>query len=155
MQYEIFTIPVFNSEEQIEKLNSFLRGHKVVQVDKELVRIGEQSYWSFCVNYLITTSSLETEKKDNIDYKNVLDEETFKIFSKLRSCRKSLSLEKGCPVYSIFTNAELALISQSGDLTIDVISKIDGISKSRMKNFGALILELYYKNNEEVILFDK
>ena len=149
MQYEIFTIPVFNPEEGLEKLNRFLRGHKVVQVDKELVRLGEQSYWSFCVNYLVTTLSFETEKKEKIDYKNVLTEEQFKIFSRLRSCRKIISEKEGYPAYSVFTDAELSLMSQTENLVPESIVKIEGIGKKRMERFGLVLLELYYKDNNQ------
>ena len=149
MKYEIFTIPVFNPEDGLEKLNRFLRGHKVVQVDKELVRLGEQSYWSFCVNYLITSSSFETEKKEKIDYKNVLTEEQFKIFSKLRSCRKIISEKEGYPAYSVFTDAELSLMSQTENLLPESIVKIEGIGKKRMERFGVLLLELYHKDNNQ------
>lgn len=145
MQYEIFTIPVFSPEEQLEKMNKFLRGHKVVQVDKEMVRMGEQSYWSFCVNYLITSSPIEIDKKEKIDYKNVLSEEQFKIFSKLRSCRKIISEKEGYPAYSVFTDAELSLMSQTEILTAESIVKIEGIGKKRMERFGVLLLELYQK----------
>ena len=148
MQYEIFTIPVFGSEEGIEKLNRFLRGHKVVQVDKELIRTGEMSYWSFCVNYLIASSPIETEKKEKIDYKNVLSEEQFKIFSKLRSCRKIISEKEGYPAYSVFTDAELALMSQADILSPETIVKIDGVGKKRIERFGVALLELYQNNQE-------
>lgn len=149
MQYEIFTIPVFNPDEGLEKLNRFLRGHKVVQVDKELVRFGEQAYWSFCVNYLITTSPIETEKKEKIDYKNVLSEDQFKVFSKLRSCRKIISEKEGYPAYSVFTDAELALMSKTENLSKETIVKIEGIGNKRMERFGLLLLELYQKDNNQ------
>ena len=149
MQYEIFTIPVFNPEEGIEKLNRFLRGHKVVQVDKEIVRMGEQTYWSFCVNYLLTTSPVEPEKKEKIDYKNVLGQEQFKVFSKLRSCRKIISDKEGYPAYSVFTDAELALLSQMENLTHESMVKIEGIGKKRMERFGVVLLELYNKDNNQ------
>ena len=32
MQYEVFTIPVLGGSEESERMNRFLRGHKVVQV---------------------------------------------------------------------------------------------------------------------------
>ena len=37
MQYEIFTIPIVGGGEESERMNRFLRSHKVVQVDWELV----------------------------------------------------------------------------------------------------------------------
>ncbi len=36
MQYKFFTFPVAPSSEQEEELNSFLRSHRVLSVDKEL-----------------------------------------------------------------------------------------------------------------------
>ena len=33
-------------------MNAFLRGHRVLAVKKEFVADGENSFWSFCVEYL-------------------------------------------------------------------------------------------------------
>ncbi|MDE5611389.1 MAG: HRDC domain-containing protein [Odoribacter sp.] len=144
MQYEIFTVPVVESGEMMERMNRFLRGHKVVQVDKELVVLGDCAYWSFCVNYLEVVSSvaLAGERREKVDYKNVLSEEHFKVFSQLRMYRKRIAEQDAVPAYAVFTDAELAMLSQLEDLTAQAMLNVSGIGKKRVEKYGALLIEM-------------
>lgn len=144
MQYEIFTVPVLGGSEESERMNRFLRGHKVVQVDRQFVVLGDCAYWSFCVNYLesATPVSVAGEKREKVDYKNVLSEAHFKVFSQLRAYRKQIAEEDAVPAYAVFTDAELALLAQSEELTEQSMLKIDGIGKKRVEKYGAQLLRL-------------
>ncbi|MDE6879273.1 MAG: HRDC domain-containing protein [Odoribacter sp.] len=144
MQYEVFTIPVLGGSEESERMNRFLRGHKVVQVDRQFLVLGDCAYWSFCVNYLESAApvSVVGEKREKVDYKNVLSEEHFKVFSQLRAYRKQIAEQDAVPAYAVFTDAELALLAQSADLTEQSMLKIDGIGKKRVEKYGALLIEL-------------
>ncbi len=77
-----------------------------------------------------------------MDYKNVLSEEHFKVFSQLRAYRKQIAEQDAVPAYAVFTDAELALLAQSADLTEQSMLKIDGIGKKRVEKYGALLIEL-------------
>ncbi len=100
MQLKIFTIPILGGENKIEELNKFLRGHQVIDVEKDIVSQNGTSYWTFCVKYLFGKQKDTEEKKIKvkIDYREVLDEKTFKIFAILRDIRKDMSKEKGVAV---------------------------------------------------------
>lgn len=152
MQYEVFTVPVLDSGEALERMNRFLRGHKVVQVDKELVVLGDCAYWSFCVNYLpspAVASVVPGEKREKIDYKNVLDEAHFKVFSRLRACRKQIAEDDAVPAYAVFTDAELAVLAQTDSLTEQTMQQIDGVGKKRMEKYGMLLLAMMKKEAEQ------
>lgn len=145
MQYEIFTIPIVGGSEETERMNRFLRGHKVVQVDRQFVVLGDCAYWSFCVNYLLTSASsvsVPGEKREKVDYKNVLSEEHFRVFSQLRLYRKRIAEQDAVPAYAVFTDAELAALAQADGLTEQVMLKIDGIGKKRVEKYGALLIEM-------------
>ena len=151
MQYEIFTVPVVDGVEETERMNRFLRGHKVVQVDKHFVVLGDCAYWSFCVNYLAASPSstvVAGEKREKVDYKNVLNEEHFKVFSRLRAYRKQIAEQDAVPAYAVFTDAELAALAQAEGLTEQTMLQIDGIGKKRVEKYGALLLELSGKETE-------
>ena len=152
MQYEIFTVPVVDGVEETERMNRFLRGHKVVQVDKHFVVLGDCAYWSFCVNYLVaapsSSSSVTGEKREKVDYKNVLNEEHFKVFSRLRAYRKQIAEQDAVPAYAVFTDAELAMLAQAEGLTEQSMLQIDGIGKKRVEKYGALLLEMSGKETE-------
>lgn len=145
MQYEIFSVPVLGGNEDTERMNCFLRGHKVVQVDRQFVVLGDCAYWSFCVNYLVASPAsvvLSGERREKVDYRNVLSEEHFRVFSRLRQYRKRIAEQDAVPAYAVFTDAELAVLAQVESLTAETMLKIDGIGKKRMEKYGALLIEM-------------
>jgi hypothetical protein len=68
MQLKLFIVPVKNLETPEREMNSFLRSHRVLAVRKEfasdrvpamrkeLVSDRENSFWTFCVEYLENTT---------------------------------------------------------------------------------------------------
>ena len=52
MQLKLFVLPIKNLGVAEAEMNAFLRGHRVLAVKKEFVADGENSFWTFCVEYL-------------------------------------------------------------------------------------------------------
>ena len=52
MQFHIFTIPVTDDGSALEEMNRFLRSHKVLETEQQLVTSKKGSQWHFCVKYL-------------------------------------------------------------------------------------------------------
>jgi hypothetical protein len=52
MQLKLFILPIKNLGAAEAEMNAFLRGHRVLAVKKEFVPDGENSFWTFCVEYL-------------------------------------------------------------------------------------------------------
>ena len=80
MQLKLFTIPIKNVSEAEAEMNVFLRGHRVLAVKKEFVPDGENSFWSFCVEYLDGTAAATGgrtvgSRAPKVDYKEVLKPE--------------------------------------------------------------------------------
>lgn len=147
MQYRIFTVPIAGGENETEELNRFLRANKTVKVDKELVSCGDSVCWTFCVQYLIPPlSSPIGEKKDKIDYKTVLEENQFRIFSLLRKCRKSIAEEDAVPAFAVFLDSELAEMSKLDEINEKTMSSINGVGKQRVEKYAQRIID---KLNEE------
>ena len=87
MQLKLFIVPVKNVNAAEAEMNAFLRGHRVLAVKKEFVADGENSFWTFCVEYLESApagSAPLTGKAPRVDYKEVLKPEEFEVFSRLR-----------------------------------------------------------------------
>lgn len=121
MQYKIYTLPIIASETEQEEMNHFIRSHKVADVCKQLVVADGQAYWSFCITYLLT-SQLSTDfsdqsRKQKVDYRLVLDEESFARFTIMRKVRKAMAEEQAIPPYAIFTDAEMAEVAKLSSLT--------------------------------------
>ena len=52
MQLKLFVLPVKNLNAAEAEMNAFLRSHRMLAVKKEFVDDGENSFWTFCVEYL-------------------------------------------------------------------------------------------------------
>jgi hypothetical protein len=57
MQLKLFVVPIKNLGGAEAEMNGFLRGHRVLAVKKEFVADGENSFWTFCVEYLDGTAA--------------------------------------------------------------------------------------------------
>ena len=106
MQIKIFTLPVVRGELEQEEMNKFLRGNRVVSIDKHFCQTEGMVCWTFCV--LVAEGNLPVtpytvERKEKVDYKEVLDEKSFAVFTELRMIRKQLANEDAVPAYAVFT----------------------------------------------------
>lgn len=146
MQVKIFTVPLFGGEETVEEMNKFLRGNKVVDVSKSLVQQGDVSYWSFCVTYLLgAPPKIQQigERKEKVDYKQVLDEAEFVRFVMLRMVRKQLAEADAVPAFAVFTDAELAEMAKMQELSSKNLLSINGVGEKRVEKYGEPLCRLY------------
>jgi superfamily II DNA helicase RecQ len=142
MQLKIFVIPVKNSEDAEAEMNRFLLGQKVLSIKKEFVAEGENSFWSFCVEYLTRTVPEEGVRGAKIDYREVLSPEQFKVYGSLRSYRKLASERDGVPIYAVFTNVQLAQMVTTPTRSLADLRKIDGIGEARIAKHGERLLAI-------------
>ncbi|MBQ7062919.1 MAG: HRDC domain-containing protein [Bacteroidales bacterium] len=147
MQLKIFTIPIIGGEEVNEEMNRFLRGHRLVTVDKQFCLVGDTACWTFCVTYVEGNTPSFAPKageiREKVDYKTVLDENTFAVFSRLREIRKALAAEDAVPAYAVFTDAELAEISKLQQLDEKTLLTLKGIGSARVEKYGRKICQRY------------
>lgn len=149
MQIKIFTVPVMSGEQINEELNLFLRSQKIIEIDRQLINQKDAAFWSFCITYLpVTTASNASanEHRGKIDYKQVLDEQTFTVFSRLRAIRKQLADRDAVPAYAVFTDAEIAEIAKIEHPTSKALRAIPGIGEKKIEKYGTEICQLL--NNE-------
>jgi superfamily II DNA helicase RecQ len=147
MQIKFFQIPCTQSDEAESALNRFLGSHKVLRIDKHLVSDCANSFWALSVDYLGKTSADihgkgPDFKKNRIDYKEVLSDEDFKIFSRLREVRKELAQRDGVPVFAVFTNEQLAAMVQKKVKGKVEMQQIEGIGKSKMDRWADDMLKV-------------
>ena len=103
LQCKFFIIPVGDIEHSELEVNRFLRSVRVVNMQRDFVDQGPNSFWSVAVEYLSAAKSAGEKnrlKKSKIDYKQVLSPEDFALFAQLREWRKGEAAEIGVPVYT-------------------------------------------------------
>ncbi len=142
MQIKIYTVPVSDNGTYTEELNRFLRSHKILEVENHLVSNQNGASWCFCVKYI---SSQVPYQKGNVikkDYKHELDDETFKVFSKLREIRKQLAAEDAIPAYAVATDKELAEIAKLKTIDEKSLLTIKGFGDKKLEKYGKRLMEL-------------
>lgn len=145
MQIKIFLVPVISGESANEELNKFLRSQKILDVDKHIVTHKDAVFWTFCVTYIPTGplgSSTVSERREKTDYKQVLDESAFAVFTKLRTFRKRLADRDAIPAYAVFTDAELAEIAKIEHITPSAIRSVSGIGEKKIEKYGVELCKL-------------
>lgn len=144
MQLKLFILPVKNLSAAEAEMNVFLRAHRVLAVKKEFVSDGENSFWTFCVEYLESAPAgiaPPGSKLPKVDYKEVLQPEEFEVFSRLREWRKGVAEQEGVPVYVVFTNEQLAAMVKQRVGTKAALKGIEGVGDARVEKYGAAVLE--------------
>jgi superfamily II DNA helicase RecQ len=152
MALRFFKIPVCGDPSAEELLNQLLSMHRIIHVDKRFVEDGATSFWTICVEFLHSKPAdmsagdrrlLST--KSRVDYRTVLPPEDFAVFAKLRDLRKELAAAEAVPVYTIFTNEQLAqMVMQRASSRAD-LSKVDGVGDARIDKYGESVLSVLVK----------
>ena len=145
MQLKVFVLPIKNLGAAEVEMNAFLRGHRVLAVKKEFVPDGENSFWTFCVEYLDGGGGgglVPGGKLPKVDYKEVLKPEEFEVFSRLRDWRKAVAEKEGVPVYVVLTNEQLAQMVQKKVNSKTGLKEIEGVGDARVEKYGESLLAL-------------
>lgn len=146
MRYRFFIIPIGNVCEAEEELNRFLCSSRVLTVHREFVAAGEHSFWAMAVEYLPGQSDLLPSAgrggKPKTDYREVLSEKEFALFAKLRNWRKEAAAKESVPVYTLFTNEQLAEIARQGIGTLHSLRAVEGVGDAKVAKYGQAVIAI-------------
>jgi superfamily II DNA helicase RecQ len=147
MQLKLFIVPVKNIAAAEAEMNGFLRAQRVLAVKKEFVAAGENSFWTFCVEYLDGAAGMGGlgGRGPKVDYREVLKPEEFELFSRLRDWRKGVAEKEGVPVYAVLTNEQLAQIVQKKVNSKAGLKEIEGVGDARVEKYGEALLSVVTK----------
>ena len=141
MKLEFFCISARNPQGETQALNRFCAGRHIIHMDKEFVSMGNQSYWSVCVTWEGGGAGVGMKSRRRVDYKEVLNEQDFAVYVKLRDLRKEISEREGVLPFALFTNEQMALMVQNRVRTLAELGQIPGIGKARLEKYGAAFLQ--------------
>ncbi|MCP5197408.1 MAG: HRDC domain-containing protein [Gammaproteobacteria bacterium] len=143
MHLRFFTIPIHGGDEAAAELNRFLGAHRILSIDRSLVQDGVNSAWALCVRFESAEErTLPSKRSSKIDYREMLNEQDFAVFAKLRTLRKELAEAEGIPVYAVLTNEQLAEIVQRRIQSATALREIAGIGEARVEKYGESVLRL-------------
>ncbi len=156
MPYAHFQIPCQGGDGE-DALNSFLKRHRVLKVEKHFVAAGGDSFWAYQVQYEQTASvggggsggavsaAPSGPRKGMVDYKERLSEADFALFLQLKDWRKSRAETDGVEAYNVFTNAQLAEIAVQRCATLAALKQVPGVGEGRVEKYGAAVMDLLQK----------
>jgi len=150
MQIQVFKIPVESNSSMMEEMNKFLRSNKIVDIAQEFLSDNTGAYWCFCIKYLSdfnASSYNEKQRHNKIDYKEILEEEVFKKFTRLREIRKVIAESEALPAYAIFTDKELSEIAGLDEISESYMKKIEGIGDKKIEKYGKKFIEEMQRNS--------
>ncbi|HMQ59208.1 MAG TPA: HRDC domain-containing protein [Flavilitoribacter sp.] len=133
MQIKIFSIPILGGELMNDEMNAFLRSKKVLQVENQLVSDSHGAFWCFCIRYIEDNAPVA---KPRPDYKQILDEESFQRFARMKEIRKQLAKEEGLPPYAVFSDEELAGLAKIEVLTPGLMKTIKGVGDKKVEKYA-------------------
>ncbi len=153
MQVRVFSIPMEGDDDAQEDCNRFLRAHKVLSIEKVAVVAQGRQFWSLCVEYLPRRVgdagpagrppvAANDTNRPRIDYRELLTAPQFERFSKLRNLRKQLAEREAVPVYTVFTNAQLAEIARRVPRSRAALGAVDGVGAAKVDRYGEALLSL-------------
>ncbi len=149
MPFRFFQVPAYGDDAE-NALNQFLEQNRIVQIDREFVGAAQGGgHWAFCVEYLADPARTESEptkpkpgtRRPALDYREVLDSETFAVFAKLRQIRKQLADAEGVPPYSVANNGQLSGMATNRVATEADLRAIAGFGETRLAKYGADLLK--------------
>lgn len=144
MQIKLITIPITAVADYNEEINAFLRGNKIIDIDKQLIQTSTGVYWCLFISY-VELSVADKAGKEKIDYMHVLPPEEFARFSVLRKIRTEMAKKEGISAFVVFTDAELAEMAKMPQLSADKLTTIKGIGKAKADKYGIKLIETYHK----------
>ncbi len=84
---------------------------------------------------------LRSAQRSKVDYREVLNEQDFAVFAKLRDLRKEIAQASGVPVYAVFNNEQLAKMVQEKARTKADLEAIAGVGDARIEKYGPRFLD--------------
>ncbi|MBQ7177783.1 MAG: HRDC domain-containing protein [Victivallales bacterium] len=152
MQLKVLSVPAVSdgNDEENERLNVFLRNHRILSVRRELVSMEGMSHWTFCVEYLEGTESqvsgggavASKGRVGRVDYRTVLDAEQFARFVQLRECRRQVAEENHVPSYALWNDDVQAELARLPELNKATMMSVKGIGKGTFEKYGERVIEL-------------
>jgi superfamily II DNA helicase RecQ len=151
MQIKIINVPLTDDGTMQAELNRALISNRVLEVEQRFFQNEKSGCWSFCIRYM--QNIIQTEQygssKGKVDYKQVLNEQEFQVFSSLREIRKQLAAQDAVPAYAVFTDEELANIARLPELEAGKLITIKGIGDKKVEKYGKQLVEMYKQIQNE------
>jgi superfamily II DNA helicase RecQ len=124
-------------------LNGFLASQRVVEVRQHLVSGVQGATLVFVVQTDGGGSGAEVRPGvKKVDWRAELSGDDFAVFCRLRDERKRMAEAEGVPVYTLFSNEQLADLARRRPATLGAMGETGGVGTARLEKYGARLLPI-------------
>jgi len=142
MNYRVFQYPL-PAPPALDDLNAHLASRRIAAVAHHVVQTATGPMLLFIVEGVESgPAPTPGGLSSKIDYREALDPEQFAVFSRLRAQRKQWAEAEGVPVYTVFTNAQLAEMVRRQVRTLADLADVNGVGPARVEKYGPRIVEI-------------
>ncbi|MDQ1350420.1 MAG: hypothetical protein QG657_722 [Acidobacteriota bacterium] len=147
---KVFTIKFENSLESFNDsgLADFLADKELIRWTGRYFEHKNEHYWTVIAEYSPASSgvaALTTYKsgaKRDERYKELLTENDWPLFNRLREWRAEKGRKDGVPPYIIFTNFQLARIAVTQPVSLNAFQQIEGVGDAKREKYGNDIIQI-------------
>jgi len=148
VKLKFFWVPAWGGGEVEEEVNAFLAKHRVVQFEKVFVSQGAVPGWALCMEWVPSDDVVPSViggggGAQKVDWREVLDPESFEIFAALRTWRKERAAADKVPIYAVATNEHLAAVVRNRIGTKAGLAAVNGFGPGRVSRYGDALLAAY------------
>ena len=141
-QFRLFRLDP--SEGSSEVLNRFLRQHRVVRTEHQVVP-GSDPHALVLVEYDIGKPDLRHEGSGDTDFEKAQEGRAARRFQALKEWRAALARQEGIPAFHILKNEEIDRIVGLDSLSFAALQTVAGLGAKRIEKWGTAILEVLGK----------
>jgi superfamily II DNA helicase RecQ len=146
---KIFTIKFENRLESFNDnmVSDFLADKEIIRWESIFFHQKNTPYWSIIVEYTTSTplAAMSQDRKGlkkDEKYKEILTENDWPLFKKLKEWRAEKCKKEGVPPYILFTNLQLAKIAATRPTSLNALQQIECIGNSKREKYGNEILQI-------------
>lgn len=146
MKVAIFWLGAIGGESAAAALTAFLATRRMYSVEKQFCAggAGQSAGWSVWVTYEDGAEPAArtggAAPRSQPDYRVLLDPETFRIFSGLRTWRKEAAEAAGTEIYVVASNEQLAEVATRRLDTLEGLRTVSGLGAGKLEKYGASLI---------------
>lgn len=142
MRFRLFQYPL-PAPPELDELNAYLGSQRVAAVTHHLIPTAGGGMLVFVVETAgVAAAKPSPQSGPKVDYRELLNAGDFVRFTRLRDERKKWAEAEGLPVYTVFTNAQLAALARGTFTTMSDLTQVEGLGQARVEKYGARLLAL-------------
>ena len=148
--FRFFTIPLRDVSSAETELNAFLGSHRVLGVERPFADRGANSFWTLCVDYLPGVGGAAApsfDKKGASTTGKSCRRRTPRL-RQIAGSAEQIAHAEAVPVYTIFTNDQLAKMCVAGSVLADLQTLV-GVGEARVSKYGPAFLTALQAEQEQ------